>query len=164
MGKEYTILVQSNAGVGGLNNEKTFKFDWSIIPEGEYDLTFTFVSELLKTVEDDAEETTAATRIEFISPFSSNSYKTELNGHANSSTTIGLLEVKSVDGIFPEGAGVPDAYSMRHWISRPDNPSIRLWGRPQGQDFKIILSKTNGVPAIIFPVKYDMIIKLRHIC
>ena len=158
--KDYTIVIPSNVGSGVAVNELSYKFDWSIIPQGEYDLTFSFISEPLKTLEGAAELANQATQIEMISPFSSNIYKVKDNGNANSSNVIGLLEVESVDGIWTSGTD----FAMRHWKSKNDNPPIRLYGKPQGMDFKIRLVKTNGVLAIYHPNKYDMIIKLKHIC
>ena len=45
--KSYQILVSSDAGAGDVN-DKVYKFDWSILPEGEYEMSFTFMSEPLK--------------------------------------------------------------------------------------------------------------------
>jgi len=158
--KEYTIVIPSNAGTGTAANELNYKFNWSIIPEGEYHLSFTFISEPLKTFEAVGESANQASQIEMVIPFSSDNYKVQTNGDANSSNVIGLLEVDSVDGIWTSGTD----FSMRHWKSKNDNPSLHLYGRPTGMNFQVRLVKTNGDLATNHPTKYDMIVKLKHVC
>jgi len=34
--KSYTILINSQQGVGAAASDKVYKFDWSILPKGEY--------------------------------------------------------------------------------------------------------------------------------
>ena len=157
--KSYTIIIPSSEGSGDIN-DRSYKFDWSILPKGEYEMSFTFISEPLKTVVATAEATAHAMAVEFVSPFSYDSYKVTSNGYANSSNIIGLLEVETVDGVWDVAAD----FSMRHWKSKNDNPSIHLHGVPQGNDFRVRLLKTNGALATTSPTKYDMIVKLKHIC
>ena len=158
--REYTIIIPSSSGTGTAANDLSFKFDWSIIPKGEYELSFTFMSEPLKTEQAAAEASAQASQVELVVPFSRDTYRVEDNGHANSSNVIGLLEVESVDGVWD----IANDFSMRHWKSKNDNPSIYLHGNPQGMDFQVRLVKTNGVLATHHPTKYDMIIKLKHKC
>jgi len=40
----YTIILNSNLGAGATNNEKTFNFDWSTIPDRNYEVHFSFNS------------------------------------------------------------------------------------------------------------------------
>jgi len=157
--KSYTIIISSAEGTGDGNN-KVYKFDWSILPKGEYEMSFTFMSEPLKTLEGAAEGTNQAMAVEFISPLSFNSYRVDTNGYANSSNIVGLLEVESVEGVWTNATD----FSMRHWKSKNDNPSINLSGVPQGNEFRVRLLKTNGALATVSPTKYDMIVKLKHIC
>jgi hypothetical protein len=42
--ERYTIVLNSNLGSGALNNEKTFNFDWSVIPDRNYEVHFSFNS------------------------------------------------------------------------------------------------------------------------
>ena len=42
--ERYTIILNSNLGAGALNNVKTFNFDWSIIPDRNYEVHFNFNS------------------------------------------------------------------------------------------------------------------------
>ena len=158
--KSYTILINSQQGVGAAASDKVYKFDWSILPKGEYEMSFSFISEPLKTLEGAAEGANQAMALEFIAPLSFNSYRVDANGFANSSNVIGLLEVESVDGIWD----LSPLFSMRHWKSKNDNPTIDLYGAPSGNEFRVRLLKTNGAIATIAPTKYDMIVKLKHIC
>ncbi len=157
--KSYTIVISSAEGTGDANN-KVYKFDWSILPKGDYEMSFTFMSEPLKTLAAAAEGTNQAMAVEFVSPLSFNSYRVDTNGHANSSNIVGLLEVESVEGIWDVAAD----FSMRHWKSKNDNPTINLSGVPQGNEFRVRLLKTNGALATLSPTKYDMIVKLKHMC
>jgi len=157
--KSYTIVISSNAGTGDVN-DRVYKFDWSILPKGDYEMSFTFISEPVKTLAAAAEGSQQALALEFVSPLSFNSYRVDTNGHANSSNIVGLLEVQSVEGIWDVAAD----FSMRHWASKNDNPTIHLSGVPQGNEFRVRLLKTNGVLATVSPAKYDMIVKLKHIC
>ena len=38
----YTVILNSNLGSGALNNVKTFNFDWSLIPDRDYEVHFNF--------------------------------------------------------------------------------------------------------------------------
>jgi len=42
MGKIYNIVLNSNNGAGG-TNAKTYYYDWSLIPEGRYKCSFSYV-------------------------------------------------------------------------------------------------------------------------
>mgnify|MGYP003657447712 CR=1 FL=1 len=55
MKNEYTIFISSEDGVGSSAKDKTFTFDWNIIPEGEYEMSFTFLSNTKKVLEAEAD-------------------------------------------------------------------------------------------------------------
>lgn len=42
--ERYTIMLNSNLGAGATNNVKTFNFDWSVIPDRNYEVHFSFNS------------------------------------------------------------------------------------------------------------------------
>lgn len=42
--EKYTIILNSNLGSGAANNVKTFNFDWSVIPDRNYEVHFCFNS------------------------------------------------------------------------------------------------------------------------
>ena len=129
MGKEYTIFIDSDSGTGAVNDKK-YQFEWNIIPAGEYEFSFAFLSPLVKTVEADAEGVLNAVTVEATIPFSSNRYrvaKTNAAGFqsssASSSNVIGFVKVEEVDK-WTEDAG---HFSMRQYVSQVDNPTLRLF-------------------------------------
>jgi len=166
MGKEYTIFIDSDSGTGAVNDKK-YQFEWNIIPAGEYEFSFAFLSPLVKTVEADAEGVLNAVTVEATIPFSSNRYrvaKTNAAGFqsssASSSNVIGFVKVEEVDK-WTEDAG---HFSMRQYVSQVDNPTLRLFGAPSGNEFTIKLLNSSGLAALHTPQDYNMILKLKHIC
>lgn len=159
--KEYTIFIDSADGTGTNAHEKKYLFDWSILPEGEYEMTFTFLSNLKKVEEAEAELITSSMTLEAVMPFSSCRYAVKTDGYANHSNVLGFIKPEQLDK-WTEGAG--NHFSMRQWVSQVDNPSMRLFGKPQGNDFLIRLLQHNGVLSTFTPISYNMIIKLKHIC
>ena len=103
--------------------------------------------------------------VEAVVPFSSNRYKvaSPTNTYAQSSNVIGFIKVEQVDKWTDSGSH----FSMRQWVSQVDNPTLKLYGAPSGNDFKIRLINTEGVGGFqpsVAPVTYNMILKLKHIC
>ena len=160
MKNEYTIFINSSDGVGGDSQDKTYTFDWNIIPEGEYEMSFTFLSETKKVLVAEAEGKLESMMVEAVVPFSSNRYAAKSSGYSNSSNIIGFVKVEQVDKWSQSG----DHFSIRQWASKVDNPTLRLYGKPQGNEFKIRLLDHTGTPSTYSPVFYNMIIKLKHIC
>jgi hypothetical protein len=160
MKKDYTIFINSSDGVGGVSNDKTYTFDWNIIPEGEYEMSFTFLSETKKVEVAEALVHLESMSVEAVVPFSSDRYAAKADGYSNSSNVIGFVKVEQVDKWTDSGSH----FSVRQWASKVDNPTLRLYGKPQGNEFKIRLLSHNGVPSLYSPVAYNMIIKLKHIC
>ena len=159
--KEYTIFLSSENGVGAATHEKTYLFDWSILPEGEYEMTFSFISPVKKVLEAEAESSLTALSVEAVIPFSSERYAVKSNGYANTSNIIGFIKPEGVDGVWTAPA---TDFATRQWSSLVDNPSIRLYGKPQGNDFTIRLLSHYETLATYSPVAYNMIMKLKHIC
>ncbi len=95
--KEYTIFIDSANGTGANTNEKKYLFDWSILPEGEYEMTFTFLSNLKKVEEAEAELTTSAMTLEAVMPFSSCRYAAKTDGYANNSNVLGFIKPEELD-------------------------------------------------------------------
>jgi hypothetical protein len=163
MKKEYTIFISSEDSISDGNNygsDKTYTFDWNIIPEGEYEMSFTFLSNTKKVLEAEAEVNTNVMSVEAVVPFSSDRYAAKSSGYSNSSNIIGFVKVEQVDKWTHTG----DHFSMRQWVSQVDNPTLRLYGKPQGNEFKIRLLRYSETVAIHSPLEYNMIIKLKHIC
>ncbi len=158
--KEYTIFINSEDGVGSSTNDITYTFDWNIIPEGTYELSFTFLSSMKKVEETEAEAVVSTVSVEAVVPFSSDRYAAKSSGYSNSSNIIGFVKPEQVDKWTHSGTH----FSMRQWVSQVDNPTLRLYGKPQGNDFKIRLLSYDGDVSIYSPSEYNMIIKLKNVC
>tara|TARA_R110002012_G_scaffold258188_1_gene438526 strand:+ start:43 stop:519 length:477 start_codon:yes stop_codon:yes gene_type:complete len=158
MKKTYSIHVNSNEGVNvdALGAVKKFKFDWSIIPAGEYEMTFTFQSALLKLSHADALLETYPTQIFLRIPFIQCKYAVNSEGTAGSSTLLGLLEPK--DG--HKGSGD----IMRCLVAGASfNAPTYLYGKPQGSEFEVSLRTPTGTANPVADT-YDLVINLKHLC
>lgn len=156
--KTYSIHINSTEGTNldALGAVKQFKFDWSIIPEGEYEMTFTFQSSLQKLSHADALLETYPTKIFCKLPFIQCKYAVNSEGTAGSSTLLGLLEPK--DG--HKGSGD----IMRCLVAGASfNAPTHLYGKPQGQTFEVSL-RTNTGTANPVASNYDLVIHLKHLC
>jgi len=98
--------------------------------------------------------------VEAVVPFSSDRYAAKSSGYSNSSNIIGFVKPEQVDKWTHSGTH----FSMRQWVSQVDNPTLRLYGKPQGNDFKIRLLSYDGDVSIYSPTEYNMIIKLKSVC
>jgi len=161
MGKEYTIFIDSDNGTGNVG-EKKYMFDWNLIPHGEYEMSFTFLSPVSKTLVASGESVLNAMVVAVDVPFSSDRYKvaSTTNSYGQSSNVIGFIETKQVDKWTDSGSH----FSMRYWASKLDNPTIKLYGSPSGSEFTIHLNNDSGLIAAHTPATYNMILKLKHIC
>ena len=117
--KEYTIFINSEDGVGSSTNDITYTFDWNIIPEGTYELSFTFLSSMKKVEETEAEAVVSTVSVEAVVPFSSDRYAAKSSGYSNSSNIIGFVKPEQVDKWTHSGTH----FSMRQWVSQVDNPT-----------------------------------------
>tara|TARA_R110002020_G_scaffold100898_2_gene238233 strand:+ start:9569 stop:10051 length:483 start_codon:yes stop_codon:yes gene_type:complete len=159
--KEYTILIGSDTKTAGTNsNDLTYNFNWSIIPEGEYELSFNFLSEPKQMTGTAITDATQAVMVSVNVPLSGERYKTTTTGNASSSSVIGLIQMVGVDGFVDTATD----YAIRQWKSLPDNPPIKLKGSPQGNTIKVELLQNDESLAAHYPTKYQMVLKLRHIC
>ena len=42
----YNVIVNSASGTGAVNSQKKYNFDWSVLPEGKYEVRFSYISEI----------------------------------------------------------------------------------------------------------------------
>jgi hypothetical protein len=153
--KTYHIYISSAAGEIVDNETKRYKFDWSILPEGEYELTFTFQSRYTSISHGGSLDSTYPTMVFATMPFSSNRYKVETNGNANSTQLLGLLR--------PEDGHKESSQIMRGLSAGSTfNAPIYLYGKPQGNTFEVQL-KTHSGNATNVPL-YDMVINFKLLC
>ena len=160
--KTYQIYVDSASGVirSGEPAIHDYKFDWSILPEGEYEMSFSFMSQLQKLTNAEAEVATYPIMLEIDIPFSGNNYRVRGNagsiGFGGGTHASGLLEIKDQHKTSSD--------TMRLLVSDTKlNTPISLYGKPQGMDFTITLLKHGGGLAVNPPL-YNMVIFLKHIC
>ena len=159
--KEYTILIGSDTKVSGsAANDLTYNFDWSILPEGEYELSFVFISEPKQMTGTAITDATQAVMVGINVPLSGERYKTSLTGSSATSNIIGLIQMVGVDGF----VDTTTDYAIRQWKSLPDNPSIKLKGSPQGNTIRVELLQNDESLATHHPTKYQLMLKLRHVC
>lgn len=171
MGKEYTIYIDSENGTkltaadGGNTTITTvrYNFDWNIMPQGEYEMSFTFLSGLVKQEVAAGDNILNAMVVEAVVPFSSDRYQVApaaSNGYAGTSNVIGFIKTQNVDKWTDSGSH----FSMRYWCSQVDNPTLKLYGSPTGNEFVIKLRAHTGDIVTSTPINYNMILKLKHIC
>jgi len=157
--KDYSILVNSTSKISGSNaTDLTYRFDWTLFGEGEYDLSFVFLSAPKTQTGSGIINPDQAVKVELEVPFSSDRYKSSVVGGAPSSNVIGFIQMVGVDGFvdrFPL-----TSYAIRQWKSIPDNHTIRLYGRPSGNEFKVRLLQNNNSLAGHFPAQYLLMLKL----
>ncbi len=153
--KTYQIYASSAKGTGTNLAVKTYKFDWSIIPEGEYEMTFQFMSEISAVTHAHAESTTSSMKLSIDMPFSTDKYEVNDNGTASSTQLMGFLEITD--------EFKTDENVMRIWKARYlDNAPVMIKGKPQGNTFVVKTLQHNGATGQIAP--YDLLINLKHIC
>jgi len=160
--KTYQIYIDSslaiNAATGG--SQRFYKFDWNILPEGEYEMSFTFISQLQKLTNAQAEALTYPIEIAIDVPFSRNNYKVQNKGDeigfAGSTNLAGLLEIKDQHKT--------STHTMRLLVAdTTTNAPVSLIGRPQGMDFRVTMFAHTGIDPTNDP-NYNMVINLKHIC
>ena len=159
--KTYTIHVNSASSIANtaLGVERTFNFDFAIMPEGEYELTFTFQGQLEKLTTADGLLETYPTKLFCRLPFIQNKYEVTQEGTAGSSHLLGLLEPK--DGL------VGSSSVMRSLVAGAGhNAPTSLYGKPQGSTFTIKFADVNGIEGAPNPVPsaYDLVLNFKHIC
>ena len=124
----YNVLVNSVNGTGAVNSQKKYNFDWSVLPQGKYEVRFSFISEVnncngLKT---------AQLHVEL---GGSKVFTTGTTIAAQTSNLIGNLqpltiEVALVDAVFR--------------TDTTTNPPVFLDNRPYQQQFEVKVLDENG--------------------
>tara|TARA_R110000803_G_scaffold180443_2_gene242871 strand:- start:2405 stop:2878 length:474 start_codon:yes stop_codon:yes gene_type:complete len=156
--KTYQIYIDSasaiNAATGG--SQRQYKFDWNILPEGEYEMSFTFMSQIQKLTNAEAEALTYPIEIAIEVPFTRNNYQVTTTGFAGSTNLAGVLEIKDQHKT--------SSHTMRLLVADlATNAPVSLSGRPQGLDFQVSLFAHTGIVPANDP-NYNMVINLKHLC
>lgn len=121
----YNIVINSNSKIAGSNRSNyTYNFDWSILQEGEYILTYCFTAEGsavhdLLTLEVDNLGLT--------------NYTTSSNTSSKTTNIIGFLTPQ-----------LKDVGSTHYFVSSDFNPPIYLNSKPRNNQFSIYIKNTSG--------------------
>tara|TARA_R110002012_G_scaffold321092_1_gene547364 strand:- start:2414 stop:2881 length:468 start_codon:yes stop_codon:yes gene_type:complete len=154
--KTYQIYVVSAEGTGTDPANVEYKFDWSIIPDGEYEMTYMFMSKALLVADADAQNQNVSTMIEIEVPFMTDRYKVSTNGYANSSNIAGV--------VYPVEIAHHSAKRLRQYRAlATENAPVILRGKPQGNTFRVRTLQTHGED-LGEMFDYDLVINLKHIC
>jgi hypothetical protein len=154
--KNYQVYVSSlTTGSGSATEDQTYKFDWSIFPEGEYEMTFAFISkgELISNTE--AQQENMSVMIEIQVPFSTDKYKALDNGNANSTHLCGFLS-------FYDTQHHSGNLIRQYRATATDNPPVILRGKPQGYEFRVRTLQSSGTN-VGEMYSYDLLMNFKYI-
>lgn len=143
--QRYNVFVVSSEGTNLESGEKSieYSYDWGLLPEGEYELTFSFSSKnkIMTIAQLEVHDCVA---IEFVglNAYTSQTANKVISGTNTSSHLIGLLEINS-QFHYADGS---DKYGVCNMVESKSNPPVRVRSVPQGK-FIINLLKADGTKA-----------------
>jgi hypothetical protein len=144
---KYNIIINSNSRLGTSSNSSNhqYTFDWSSIPEGHYDLTFSFIST----------ESTLLDTIGISLPdlgVSRNIFTTTSSTGQSFSSIIGAIR------------SVPTSTSSNiYYANTTDNPSIWIQSTPKSNTFNVNLCYVNSLEPYDIEANYSLILSLKSI-
>jgi hypothetical protein len=148
--RDYDIVLKSSQGTqnAGANNSMTFTFDWSILEDKPYELTFNYACEAFTT--------TTTTCVGCIT--------TDLNlgsNYQNSVSTVQSAPYSNILGMISSGTGTTGVTYL--YADANTNEHIFLLGRPEQKTFTINICQLDGstVNAGITTEKWVLIIHLK---
>tara|TARA_R110000737_G_scaffold231871_2_gene245350 strand:- start:1380 stop:1847 length:468 start_codon:yes stop_codon:yes gene_type:complete len=155
MKKTYQIYASSDNGYGSDVAEQEYKFDWGIIPEGEYEMTWSLISKARKTGTAAGLIESIPTIVSFDVPFMTDRYEVaKLSGYAGSSNIAGFLNY--YDGPITGG------FHMRQFrVLNSDNAPVIVRGKPSGNKFivRCLNELTLGVM-----LDYTLVVTFKSLC
>ena len=159
MKKTYQIYVSSDNGTGSDLAEQEYIFDWGIIPEGEYEMTWSLMSKAHKITTTLAQVETVSTKVEINVPFMTDRYEVtkageQNGGYAGSTNVAGFLTF--YDNPIDSGN------LMRQYRAvYSDNAPVIVRGRPSGNKFivRCLNQLTLGTMET-----YNMVITFKSLC
>jgi hypothetical protein len=128
--KEAVVVFNSLLNATGSNNNNlTYKVDWSILDEGEYDLTFTYHGL-------NNHKTGAKQPIIYIDlGTTANTYQTSISNYSNQSLYLGtLLASEIISG------------DAQYYATLETNVPIHIKGKPNNQNPRIFVENIDGTP------------------
>lgn len=125
----YIISLISDNGTGTYNASKTYFFDWSALPSGEYEASYTYIGK------NNAIDGSKLALVN-IQLGSSKAYTTSREVSSQTTNFIGTLYPQNVTG----------GYILR--ADNLNNPPITLDSRPFNTSFRVDILDSNGTPFI----------------
>tara|TARA_R110002124_G_scaffold93651_1_gene237290 strand:- start:703 stop:1194 length:492 start_codon:yes stop_codon:yes gene_type:complete len=142
--ERYNIFVISSEGVNldGVSSIE-YSYDWGMMPEGEYELTWALssqnkVSTLAQAIVHDC----VALQFVGLNAYTSQTANSVISGTNTSSQIIGLIEIGSQYHYTDT-----DKFGVINLVESRNNPPIRIRSVPQGK-FIINLLKSDGTLAL----------------
>ena len=148
--RDYDIVLKSSSGTqnASSNNSMSFTFDWSILEDKPYELTFNYCCEAFTT--------TTTTCV--------GSITTDLNlgsNYQNSVSTVQNAPFSNVLGIISSGTGTTGVSYL--YADSNTNEHIFLFGRPEQKTFTINICLLDGstVNSVITSEKWVLILHFK---
>ena len=142
--ERYNVFVISSEGVNldGVSSIE-YSYDWGMMPEGEYELTWALssqnkVSTLAQAIVHDC----VALQFVGLNAYTSQTANSVISGTNTSSQIIGLIEIGSQYHYTDT-----DKFGVINLVESRNNPPIRVRSVPQGK-FIINLLKSDGTLAL----------------
>jgi len=156
MKKTYQIYANSNEGVGDDNANKEYTFDWNIMPEGTYEMTWSFRSEAHIISFTFSQIQSVVSKIAIDVPFMADRYEVNFaTGNAPTTNVAGFIQ-------FYEAQGHAGNVQRQYRAEVGDNAPVILRGKPSGNTFKVRCLQIGNELGSMFP--YVLVINLKHIC
>ena len=154
MKKTYQIYASSVAGTGSDIAEQEYNFDWGIIPEGEYEMTWSLMSEVVKISSGLSQAESVPTKIEINVPFMTDRYEVNSSGYAGSSNVAGFIH-------FYDNP-VHNGHVMRQFRSvYSDNAPVIVRGKPSGNKFIVRCLNELTLGSML---DYTLVITFKSVC
>jgi len=152
--KTYQIYASSIQGYGADIAEQEYRFAWEIIPDGEYEMSWSLISKATKLTEALSQVESIVTHIDIQTPFTTDRYKVnKATGYAVSTSVAGFITYHDS----PNHNG----HLMRQYrASAADNAAVVLRGKPSGNSFYVRCLNTAGTLGTMF--NYDLVVTLKR--
>ena len=145
--ESFNVVMDSrtfySAGAGG--NSRQYYFDWSVIPDGKYELSFSFISDM-NTIDPNIQHTIFSN---MISP--QNVFQAGSRIGANTIAYLGVLKPVAVNVALDVGA------NNVFQANPPDNPPV-ICNRPMTNIFTIGIY--NGLSGALTGFDFDYVLTL----
>ena len=142
--ERYNVFVISSEGVNldGVSSIE-YSYDWGMMPEGEYELTWALSSKnKISTLAQATIHDCVALQFVGLNAYSSQTANQVISGTNTSSQIIGLIEIGSQYHYTDT-----DKFGVTNLVECRNNPPIRVRSVPQGK-FIINLLKADGTLAL----------------